>query len=121
MEDAGYDSQKIFVYTTFGALQADTKAGCCQAWSWHVAPLVGVEKGNSTELMVIDPSLFDAPVGINTWISKMKSGCAGYPRPSVVYEIKPAYVYRLSEERDDDYSKTLTKMGEYSTLSGCHW
>ena len=121
MADAGYDSQKIFVYATLGALQAETKAGCCQAWMWHVAPLVGVEKGNSTELMVIDPSLFDAPVGINTWISKMKSSCAGYPRPSVVYSIKPAYVYRPSGERDDDYSKTLTKMDEYSSLSGCNW
>ena len=39
MADAGYDSQKIFVYATFGALQAETKAGCCQAWMCGMLPL----------------------------------------------------------------------------------
>ena len=31
MADAGYESQKIFAYATSERLQAQTKAGCCQA------------------------------------------------------------------------------------------
>ena len=121
MADAGYESQKIFAYAASGRLQAQTKAGCCQAWGWHVAPLVGVETQYSTQLMVIDRSLYHAPVSINDWINKMKSTCAGYLYPTVQQQIRPSYVYLPDGSRDDNYSKTYAKMEEYSTLSGCDW
>jgi len=43
------------------------------AWVYHVAPIVSVKYPNGqSELLVLDPSLFDHPVGIKEWKRKMK-------------------------------------------------
>lgn len=55
-------------------------------WGYHVAPIVGVKKVDGTvEDMVLDPSLFDKPVPVNTWLDRMKG--KGDPKA----EIKHVY------------------------------
>jgi hypothetical protein len=52
---------------SFGALTVDTPHGNV-TWAWHVAPSVPVAtEDGGVEAMVIDPSLFDAPVTVETW------------------------------------------------------
>lgn len=124
MADAGYDCKKIFLWATSGSLQADTKAGCCAAWGWHVAPLVKVKTGTfSSRNMVIDPSLFDGPVSIETWRESMLTNCAGYALPEYQQAIKPSYIYGRTANgnfnRDDDYSDTYATINQYSTYFGC--
>jgi len=41
-------------------------------WGYHVAPVLEVKKGYNTELIVFDPSLFDAPVTIREWAKAQK-------------------------------------------------
>lgn len=57
-----------------GLLQAKTKLEKMPIafWNWHVAPIVHVKKADgSIELQVFDPSIFDKPVTVDEWISKM--------------------------------------------------
>ncbi|MFM6927176.1 MAG: protein-glutamine glutaminase family protein [Bdellovibrio sp.] len=47
-------------------------------WGYHVAPIVGVKKEDGTVVdMVMDPSLFEKPVPVSTWLDRMKG--AGVP------------------------------------------
>lgn len=48
-------------------------------WDWHVAPIVYVKFNNTYELKVIDPSLFDQPVSVETWTQKMLHKHDKYP------------------------------------------
>jgi len=42
-------------------------------WQYHVAPIVSVKhKNGKSELLVLDPSLFDRPITIKEWKNKMK-------------------------------------------------
>ncbi|MDO4713497.1 MAG: protein-glutamine glutaminase family protein [bacterium] len=125
MADAGYDCKKIFVSDINHRLQAHTKANCCVAWRYHVAPLVYVATGYATEMMVIDPSLFDAPVLYTTWINKMKSNCKGLGQPNEYVQIKSAdhYAYNPNSGAfifDDDYSLTFYVLDDYPQNYGCN-
>ena len=121
MADAGYDCQKIFVRSEQSGkfLQANTRANCCQCWSWHVAPLVTTPSGQR----VIDPSLCTAPVTITTWLNTMKSSCYSnsLQATNISYSIQAASVYRYysGTEYDNNYTKTYTTMDAYSLLQGC--
>lgn len=120
MLDAGFDSKKVFVWATTSKLQAETTIGCCNWWYWHVAPLVFVDMGNSTQQMVLDPGLFNSPVSLHTWLNKVRTTCKGMPRATISYEIRSSDIYRLPDERDDNYSHTYMTLDNYSTLSGCN-
>lgn len=41
------------------------------AWNYHVAILVKMKNGSSSDTMVIDPSLFDEAVSIDTWNKRL--------------------------------------------------
>lgn len=124
MADAGYDCEKIFLESnnpTTRPLQANTNANCCQAWSYHVAPLVTTPSGKR----VIDPSLCSAPVTISTWVNKMLTTCYGYSVcNSYTQTVKPSnvYIYRISGSTsyDNSYVDTYDVMDNYSLLSGCY-
>ena len=64
---AGVKPRKIWIA---GGLLAKTKnnPSCQVSWGWHVAPTLCVRRHFcSTEDLVIDPSLFTAPVSEATW------------------------------------------------------
>lgn len=125
MAEAGYDCKKIFAIDQGGRLQANTKANCCVSWGYHVAPLLHVEDGYSTKMMVIDPSLFDEPVVYTTWVNKMKANCKRLGMPNIRTEIKSseyfAYIHSSGAFTvDDDYSLTFYILDEYSLKYGCN-
>jgi hypothetical protein len=71
-----YCCEKVFSLANDGndtlAVKADKWGGCCVLWWFHVAPLVRVRvrwsKCRYTVAMVIDPSMFDKPVYLSTWL-----------------------------------------------------
>lgn len=71
----GYEVSKIWVRPQTSAdsfLVYLNEAGTEQtAWNYHVAIMVKVKNGSSSETMVMDPSLFDEPVSLDTWSSRL--------------------------------------------------
>jgi len=70
MINIGLSPKKVWIQ---GGLHVDTANSpyCYVNWGWHVAPTLCV-RGSwffTTKTMVIDPSLFDAPVSKATWKS----------------------------------------------------
>ncbi len=47
-------------------------------WNYHVAIQVKVKTSNGSETMIIDPSLFDEPVSMDTWSKRMTSKANEY-------------------------------------------
>ena len=92
----------------FGKLKADTlnDPTCLVEWDFHVAPLLSVQYGKRTRLMVIDPARSDhGPVTLRRWkrrvhgISKtMVTGA------SVFRQLEPG---RLELEGENETNKTL--------------
>jgi hypothetical protein len=66
--NAGHAARKVW---NFGALSVQTKndPSCTVYWGWHVAPTLLVDTGSRSEVRVIDPSMFTAPVPQGTWVS----------------------------------------------------
>jgi len=116
----GWESGKLFLH---GQLAADAGT-CCAYWGYHVAPLVRVRNGANIELMVLDPSLFSAPVSQGTWEAKCKSttcsstvwGSSSLYHGSVYY-VNATGTYGTY---DHTYSKTNCTIAEYTGRTGCN-
>jgi hypothetical protein len=68
---AGFAVQKVNYFSVGGPLTVK-KDGKTLEWDRHVAVAVQVKgAGGKTRLAVIDPTLFDRPVTVETWESKM--------------------------------------------------
>jgi hypothetical protein len=65
---AGYEPRKVWIY---GNLRVDTRnhPQCEVFWGWHVTPTLPVDTGASSDLCVIDPSIFTQPQPLPTWVS----------------------------------------------------
>lgn len=84
-EEQGITMGKAFAEGTLRA-QTDLPSYPTVRWGWHVAPVAYIKKGQSEpELAVFDPSLFDRPVTVEEWKSKMlhDSGNPGDLKPSI--------------------------------------
>lgn len=106
------DCYKIFAY---GNLKVNTSnSGTCTVkWRYHVAPVVNV----SGVWNVIDPSLFNQPVTINTWLNKMKFN--GGTVSVVRYQTSRVYYYDYASnytQYDDNYSDTYYTLDNYRYL-----
>lgn len=109
-----------------GFLQAKTDSAAypIARWGWHVAPVAYVKKADGKiDLMVFDPSLFDKPVGIDEWKSRMldKSDGAESRINDLYYGTRFQYFRRQKEryksEWDrDDLDDTRSIMSEYLPL-----
>lgn len=115
----GYDCQKIFLYGNLAA-----KKGCCVTWGYHVAPLVYVSTSSGTVTKVLDPSLFNSPVSIETWVSGcLNSSCWSAVRETSRQITDGKYIF-CSEDgsvamTDNSYSITDCVCSTLSGLSGC--
>lgn len=74
----GYTSYKRFIFARQTNISLTVKAsawgntGCCTKWSFHVAPVLKVRLSNGTlAWYVLDPSIFNAPVPLDTWDNSM--------------------------------------------------
>jgi hypothetical protein len=136
-----YCCEKVFSFATEGtdrlSVQASKWGGCCVTWWYHVAPLVrvkvqlrrvrfpGMRKkwATITLAMVIDPSMFDKPVLLSTWLAAQEHpGC--HPTPKVTsYSIQPGSAYQPSWgggfNTDPTYAASDATCVGYSGLTTC--
>jgi hypothetical protein len=132
----GYCSEKVFSF----ALDSDTLAvrankwgGCCVTWWYHVAPLARVRiriklppfvNLDFTLALVIDPSMFDKPVLLSSWLTAQEEkSCAGNAKVTM-YSIQPSSAYwplggPNSFGTDPTYALTNATLLNYKNLTTC--
>lgn len=112
----GYSCEKVFSY---GSLEVDA-GDCCVYWWYHVAPLVTVDMGGGVlQKWVVDPSMFDEPVSIDTWTSAQESN-ACTPGAHFDYDqITRGLIYTPGGYTDNYYSSTNYTLAAYQDLVTC--
>ncbi len=97
--DKGIIAGKAFVE---GQLYVDTKFGEV-GWSYLVAPVLMIKKGNTITPYIFDPSLFDKPVTFEAWKAKMLAK----PKAKMAREY---FTNRFAYEPDD----RLANLSDYT-------
>jgi hypothetical protein len=100
MINAGLKPKKVWIK---GSLHVNTKnnPNCHVSWGWHVAPTLCVRGlWFQTQRMVIDPSLFAAPVSKATW-----KGVQGDPNATLTDSDASIY-YLWGSVTDPSYTET---------------
>jgi hypothetical protein len=82
---------------------------CEVTWIWHVAPTLRVSGvlWFGARTVVIDPSLFDGPVGLGTWKGKQQDANASLTHTG------PEIFYLFSGQTDPDNSLTEGVLAQY--------
>jgi hypothetical protein len=133
-----YCCEKVFSFANQGndklAVKANKWGGCCVVWWYHVAPLVRVRlrlrlKGypglSLTLAMVIDPSMFDKPVLLSTWLSAQEEAACHANATVSMYSIQPGSAYTPTNyagttfSTDPNYTLTEQTLVAYSGLVTC--
>lgn len=109
--DAGVQPEKVWIY---GNLHAATQnsPSCKVGWIYHVAPTLLVSTGATSEVYVIDPSLFLSPVRRVIWFDVQGDSSATLESSdaSIFYKSKGSgYV----EYDDAAYTKTQRDLTTY--------
>lgn len=135
-KDYGYCCEKVFSFANQNndvlAVTADKWGGCCVTWWYHVAPLIRVRiklsklsKKSLTLAMVIDPSMFDKPVLLSSWLyAQEKTVCNANANVSM-YSIQPGSAYSPANysgtafATDPSYTATDSTLLAYSGLVTC--
>ena len=128
----GYCCDKVFSFAPNApdqlAVKADKWGGCCVFWWYHVAPLIRVRfkilKFNFTLAMVIDPSMFDKPVLLHTWLAAQENKNCSANAHVTRYSIQPGSAYTPiypgnSFATDPNYVKTENTLQQYANLTTC--
>jgi hypothetical protein len=128
-----YCCDKVFSFANENnddlAVRADKWGGCCVTWWYHVAPLVRVRfKIGPVKFvlaLVIDPSMFDKPVLLSTWLmAQENTGCAPNAHVSM-YSIQPGSAYAPGNYQgtsfitDPSYTQTDATLIAYKNLTTC--
>jgi hypothetical protein len=81
LDRAGYDSEKAFVVSKRlpalnvpSSYAADAPRGSVPSigWQYHIASVIDVTTASGAVVkMVLDPSMFDGPVSVATWVGRM--------------------------------------------------
>jgi hypothetical protein len=106
---AGAQPRKLW---SFGALTVETPNDpCCVVrWSYHVAPILLVDFGVDSEVQVIDPALFPAPVSQDLWVGVQNNSGASL-------QYSDAAVFLLysdgTQTYDPDYSHTQFHLADF--------
>ena len=132
-ERYGFCCEKVFSFANQNnddlAVRADKWGGCCVYWWYHVAPLVRVRfrfgRFSLVLAMVIDPSMFDKPVLLSSWLmAQENTGCA--PNANVsMYSIQPGSAYTPANfsgtafSTDPSYTSTNATLIGYKNLTTC--
>jgi Glutaminase len=88
-----YCSEKVFSYYSL-SVKAVKWGGCCINWWFHVAPLIRVRTNSGILCYVIDPSMFNGPVLLSTWLRAQKDiSCNERIDPTITYAIVPSAAY----------------------------
>lgn len=122
-----YCSEKVFSYGVNNAgtlaVRANKWGGCCVGWWYHVAPLVRVRvnyrKFTFTLAYVIDPSMFDSPVLLSTWLQAQANTTCNANAGVGSYSIQPSSVYTPGGATDPTYSMTNSDLAYYNFPGTC--
>lgn len=132
-EKYGYCCEKVFSFAIDDddtlAVRADKWGGCCVFWWYHVAPLVRVQVKilniNFVLALVIDPSMFDKPVLLSSWLmAQENASCAANAHVSK-YSIQPGSAYWPANGQgtafgtDPTYTLTDGTLIAYQNLTTC--
>ena len=129
----GYCVEKVFSFANQGSdtlrVRADKWGGCCVAWWFHVAPFLRVRlrlgRFSIVLGMVIDPSMFNKPVLLSTWLSAQENATCGPNARVSMYSIQPWTAYTpanyagTSFTTDPAYTSTNTTLNNYKNLVTC--
>ncbi len=131
-----YCCEKVFSFANQGvdrlAVRASKWSGCCVTWWYHVAPLIRVrvklkKLGNvsATLAMVIDPSMFDKPVLLSSWLAAQENTSCHQNANVSMYSIQPGSAYSpanyqgTSFTTDPSYTATNITLVNYRHLVTC--
>lgn len=131
--DYGYCCEKVFSFANQDydelAVLAGKWGGCCVIWWYHVAPLIRVRvkilNFKFVLAMVVDPSMFDKPVLLSTWLTAQENkSCAPNARVSM-YSIQAGSAYTPANYQgtqfstDPSYTSTDSTLNSYKNLTTC--
>lgn len=128
-----YCCEKVFSFANQGSdrlrVKADKWGGCCVSWWYHVAPLIRVRvklgRWSIVLAMVIDPSMFDKPVLLSSWLAAQENATCGANAHVSTYSIQPGSAYApanysgTSFTTDPSYVATDNTLTNYSGLTTC--
>jgi hypothetical protein len=129
----GYCCEKVFSFANAGsdtlAVRADTWGGCCVLWWYHVAPLVRVRirigRVRFVLALVIDPSMFDKPVLLSSWLTAQANHACSANAGVSMYSIQPGSAYSPANHAgtafttDPAYTATDATLISYQNLTTC--
>jgi len=129
-----YCSQKVFSFAYVNndklSVKADKWGGCCINWWYHVAPLVKVKINfgafSLTRAYVIDPSMFNQPVLLSTWLAAQENPACSNNAHVSMYSIQPSSAYTPSYPvgvnftTDPNYTATNQTLINYANLTTCN-
>jgi hypothetical protein len=115
------------------AVRANKWGGCCVEWWYHVAPLVRVRvrlkllsiNFDFVVALVIDPSMFDKPVLLSSWLAAQENTACSPNAKVTMYSIQPGSAYwpadntGTSFSTDPNYTSTHQYLTMYKTLTTC--
>jgi hypothetical protein len=129
-----YCCEKVFSFATANndtlGVRANKWGGCCVEWWYHVAPLVrvrlrlrGLPNVSLVLAMVIDPSMFDKPVLLSTWLAAQENTSCNADAHVTSYSIQPGSAYTPSYgsgfSTDPSYTLTESTLVAYGGLTTC--
>lgn len=128
-----YCCEKVFSFANQNAdelaVRADKWGGCCVTWWYHVAPLVRVRfKIGPVKFvlaLVIDPSMFDKPVLLSTWLMAQENAACSASANVSMYSIQPGSAYTPANysgtafTTDPSYTATDATLIAYKNLTTC--
>ncbi|MFN0276623.1 MAG: protein-glutamine glutaminase family protein [Chitinophagales bacterium] len=123
IENYSYSCEKVFSYEGPSGYLAVDAGECCVYWWYHVAPLVSVNEDGVINKYVMDPSMFEEPVSIETWTGAQENmSCSPYADFGY-YDIQRGQFYSpgwwSSYSTDEDLWSTNYTLDAYSDLETC--
>lgn len=132
-EKYGYCCEKVFSFAIDNddtlAVRADKWGGCCVFWWYHVAPLVRIQVKilniKFTLALVIDPSMFDKPVLLSSWLMAQENKTCSADAHVSKYSIQPGSAYAPANGQgtafstDPAYTSTNNTLIAYENLTTC--
>lgn len=132
-DDYGYCCEKVFSFANQDddelAVRAGKWGGCCVTWWYHVAPLIRVRvkifSFKFVLAMVVDPSMFDKPVLLSTWLTAQQNATCSPNAKVSMYSIQPGSAYwpanyqGTSFGTDPSYTSTDSTLNAYKNLTTC--
>ena len=128
-----YCCEKVFSFANQGndslAVKADKWGGCCVTWWYHVAPLIRMRvklgKWSIVLAMVIDPSMFNKPVLLSSWLLAQENALCHANAHVSMFSIQPGSAYSPANysgtafTTDPSYIATDKTLVNYSGLTTC--